>query len=92
MVGSNDRWVFQGVHMLMRMGSSSDFAMGLHHWAKDEKRMNRFCFIGRNLDRNVLQEGIKACTFDGKLPDPGEPPLEALRFAVGDKVKVNVGS
>jgi hypothetical protein len=82
------------VHMLLMMkGSHSDEdgAIELEDWGKDEKRMNKLCFIGRNLDREEIISGLKACIFDGKCPEPGEPPATELRFAVGDRVKVNLG-
>jgi hypothetical protein len=34
---------------------------------------------------------VQACLFDGKIPSPGRPPLQALRFKVGARVEVNVG-
>lgn len=30
-------------------------------WAPGQERMNRFIFIGRNLDRSELEAGFKAC-------------------------------
>ncbi len=107
-VGSDERFVFQGVHMLLVMGGSGsasendDGAAGaanaadagtikLANWAPGEKRLNKICFIGRNLDRAALVSGLEACIFDGKYPDPGVPPKKVLRFAVGTKVRVNAG-
>jgi len=84
-MGSDERYVFQAVHMLMNFGPLEE-----QPWGPDEKRMNRFCFIGKNLDREELTEGLKACLWDGKLPDPGEKPNRSLRFKAGDKVQVNV--
>lgn len=51
--GEHDRFVFQGVHMLMDgspMGSWPDGA-----------RQSRIVFIGRNLDTMGLEEGFNAC-------------------------------
>ena len=47
------RFVFQGVHMLM--DGRPDRAWGT------DPRDNTLIFIGRNLDRDELNEGFKAC-------------------------------
>jgi G3E family GTPase len=49
-----DRFVFQAVHMLSE---------GLHQrpWRDNEKRESRIVFIGRNLDRDFLEAGFRAC-------------------------------
>jgi G3E family GTPase len=52
--GQARRFVFQGVHMLF--GGQPDRA-----WAPDEERLNQLVFIGRNLDREALTTGFKAC-------------------------------
>ena len=49
-----NRFVFQGVHMLF------DGQDG-RPWASDESRHNQLVFIGRNLDRQMLSEGLSAC-------------------------------
>lgn len=51
--GSNNRLVFQGVHMLFD-------AKFDRPWGRDA-RTNTLVFIGRNLDRAALTEGFKAC-------------------------------
>ncbi len=51
--GEKDRYVFQGVHMLFDGRPDRP-------WKNDERR-NQLIFIGRNLDRNQLNEGFKAC-------------------------------
>ena len=48
-MGSDERIVFQGVHMMLNVSNSSDKSAGLTNWGEDEKRMNKLCFIGRNL-------------------------------------------
>jgi len=63
------KYIFQGVGMLF----SGDFSK--FTWGDDEPRECRFVFIGRNLDKQALIDGIMAC----KVP-------ETLRFNVGDKV------
>jgi G3E family GTPase len=48
-----ERWVFQGVHMLI--DARADRPWG------DEPRHNSLIFIGRNLDRSRLNAGFRAC-------------------------------
>jgi G3E family GTPase len=57
--GSEERFVFQGVHMQLAMGSSADG--GARPWGAGEERVNRLVFIGRNLDRAALQASFDAC-------------------------------
>ena len=52
--GTDDRYVFQGVHMLMDASP-----MGI--WPKDKPRSTRVVFIGRNLDNMGLKEGFEGC-------------------------------
>jgi G3E family GTPase len=51
--GEKDRFVFQGVHMLFDGRPDRP-------WKNDE-RHNQLIFIGRNLDRNQLNEGFRSC-------------------------------
>jgi G3E family GTPase len=51
--GREQRFVFQGVHMLMDGRPDRP-------WGKDE-RINTLVFIGRNLDRKELNDGFKSC-------------------------------
>jgi hypothetical protein len=85
-LGDDRRFVFQGVHMLVDMGSSQELGMEHANWQPGEKRMNKLCFIGRNLDRKQLEEDIKACIFNGVKPEPGPVPTEELQFPVGATV------
>ena len=55
--GIDERYVFQGVHMLMD-GST----MGA--WPGGKSRSSRLVFIGRNLDTMGLEEGFNACKVD----------------------------
>jgi len=57
--GSDARYVFQGVHMLMSI-SSSDDGVG-RPWKEGETRSNRLIFIGRNLDREAIESKFKEC-------------------------------
>ena len=52
--GEADRYVFQGVHMLM-----DGAPMG--PWPAEAPRVSRLVFIGRNLDGMGLREGFEAC-------------------------------
>jgi G3E family GTPase len=54
--GRDMRFVFQGVHMLM--DGRPDRSWGA------EPRMNTLIFIGRNLDRQELNEGFRSCVAD----------------------------
>ena len=49
-----NRFVFQGVHMIF---DGQDGRL----WDSDEERHNQLVFIGRNLDRQMLSEGLRAC-------------------------------
>ena len=73
--GTDQKFVFQGVHMLFGGGFSSEVAT----WKEDEVRECRFVFIGRDLDHEELQSGLMECI------------AEDLRFDVGDTVYANIG-
>jgi len=51
--GHDRRWVFQGVHMLVRGGPDREW--------EDGPRRNALVFIGRNLDRAELVSGFEKC-------------------------------
>ena len=72
--GSDAKFIFQGVGMLFT-GGFSDF-----EWGPDEARECRFVFIGRNLDKKELVDGVMACKVTGEL-----------RFKVGDEVFARTG-
>ena len=73
--GMDQKFVFQGVHMLF----AGDFSSEVASWKENEVRECRFVFIGRNLDHEALQAGLLECK------------AEDLRFDVGDKVYANIG-
>ena len=73
--GMDQKFVFQGVHMLFGGGFSPEVAP----WKEGETRECRFVFIGRNLDHEELQQGLMDCM------------AEELRFNVGDTVYANIG-
>ncbi|KAJ4851655.1 hypothetical protein Tsubulata_014478 [Turnera subulata] len=52
--GMQERYVFQGVHDLFQ--GSPD-----RPWGKDEPRVNKIVFIGKNLDKQEIEKGFKAC-------------------------------
>lgn len=54
--GMDEKFVFQGVHMLFGGDFSDDFL-----WKEGEERESRFVFIGRNLDHAALQAGLMDC-------------------------------
>ena len=89
--GSDEKYVFQAVHMMMNMGSSSELGMTHAPWAEGEKKINKFCFIGKNLNKDEMIAELEACITDGKAPDPGPVPTDVLTYKVGDKVKCNCG-
>lgn len=57
--GSDDRYVFQGVHMLLQMTSSANGDVA--PWKPGEERRNRLVFIGRGLDREEITTSFEAC-------------------------------
>ncbi|TVR25544.1 MAG: GTP-binding protein [Ilumatobacter sp.] len=52
--GWDDRYVFQGVHMLIDGRTDRP-------WGPGEPRTNKLVFIGRNLDRDELEQSFRAC-------------------------------
>ena len=72
--GADTKFIFQGVGMLFT-GGLSEF-----EWGPDEARECRFVFIGRNLDKKELVDGVMACKVTAEL-----------RFKVGDEVFARTG-
>jgi G3E family GTPase len=52
--GSERRWVFQSVHMLLESALERE-------WRPDEARRSRLVFIGKGLDEAELRSGLEAC-------------------------------
>jgi G3E family GTPase len=52
--GDEQRFVFQGVHMMF--DGQPD-----RRWNPGEERVNKLVFIGRNLNRQELTDGLKGC-------------------------------
>jgi len=71
--GMEEKFVFQGVHMLFAGGFSD-----VQKWKKNETRESRFVFIGKNLKKMNLKKNFMDC----KVKD-------TLRFKVGDFVEAN---
>lgn len=51
----NKKFVFQGVHEQINFGPSEI------EWTPEERRVNRIVFIGRNLNREELEDGFRKC-------------------------------
>lgn len=68
--GMPNKFVFQGVHMLFNGLFDERF-----RWKAGEMRECRLVFIGRNLDKKFLEEGVINCK------------VAPLRFSVGDAVE-----
>jgi G3E family GTPase len=58
--GKEERFVFQGVHMLF--DATSD-----RKWKPGEKRLNQMVFIGKKLNREELREGFQNCKVKEKV-------------------------
>lgn len=56
--GDPDQFVFQGVHMMFEGRPG-------RQWEKDENRLNRLVFIGRDLDSAKIVKGFKGCMATG---------------------------
>jgi G3E family GTPase len=54
MQDDDDRFVIQGVHMLLEGDRQRP-------WKPGEKRESRLVFIGRNLPKDLLRQGFEAC-------------------------------
>ena len=74
--GSDAKFVFQGVHMLLEFGVAGGGDQGGGEertrsgggaggasggWKPGERRINRLVFIGRDLDRDELNRSFRAC-------------------------------
>ena len=57
--GETQRVVFQGVHMLMGAERAGK-------WRSDEQRTSKMVFIGRDLPRELLEQGLAACAEPAK--------------------------
>lgn len=51
------KFVFQGVHEQINFGPAKD------PWKADEERINKFVFIGKNLNREELTKGLMECLY-----------------------------
>lgn len=85
-LGSDDKYVFQAVHMMMELDCSSNLGMSHKPWKENEKKINKFCFIGKNLNKEKMIEDLNKCIFNGKIPDPGPKPTLKLKYDIGDSV------
>ena len=71
--GEKNKYVFQGIHMLF-------MSRVLEDDQEDEKKENKFIFIGRRLQKDVIEKGLKECVVS-----------KELRFKVGDRVDCRTG-
>ncbi len=78
--GSEKKFVYQGVHMLFT-GKFGEI------WRKDEKRVSKLVFIGRNLQHEELRRDFTKCLYSKKKT---KKKVESLRFQVGDRVECNL--
>lgn len=62
--GDDCMTVLQGVHTLFELNPSNK-------WDPAAERRSKLVFIGRNLDRAALQQGLSSCVAD-KEPEAGE--------------------
>ena len=76
------RFVYHAVHMMF----NGDFG---EPWVVEEPRLCKMVFIGKNLDPAALIDRFNACLV---TPESERKKLEALRFAIGDKVECNTGN
>jgi G3E family GTPase len=53
----NTKFVFQGVHEQINFGPAKE------PWKDDETRINKFVFIGKNLNREELTKGLMECLY-----------------------------
>jgi len=53
----NSKFVFQGVHEQINFGPAKE------PWKDGEKRINKFVFIGKNLDRKELTKSLMECLY-----------------------------
>jgi G3E family GTPase len=53
----NTKFVFQGVHEQINFGPARE------PWKDDEPRVNKFVFIGKNLNREELTKGLMECMY-----------------------------
>jgi len=51
------KFVFQGVHEQINFGPAKE------PWKEGEERMNKFVFIGKNLDKKVLTKSLMECLY-----------------------------
>jgi len=58
--GADRRVILQGVHMLM----GSDFGA---RWKPSERRESKIVFIGREMPKDLLLQGLAACVVGGRL-------------------------
>ena len=79
---ADQKLVYHGIHMIFNAKFDEE-------WSDDEVRENRLVFIGKNLEKEALSEGFRACL---ATPELQRKKRSALRFAIGDRVECNRGN
>ncbi|KAL7575151.1 hypothetical protein ACA910_018644 [Epithemia clementina (nom. ined.)] len=64
------KFVFQGVHEQINFGPAKE------PWKDDETRVNKFVFIGKNLNRAELTKGLMACLYQEGAENNEAPPAQ----------------
>lgn len=72
--GDDRKYILQGVHKIFRINIFAEW--------EEEQIINKFCFIGKNLEGENLVNGLKACLMSEKEL--------ILRFSPGTKVECYV--
>jgi hypothetical protein len=80
---ANEKYVYQAVHMIFQ--GNFDYE---EKWGKDEERVSKLVFIGKDLDKEEIRKGFTACLTS---PEANEEKKKNLRFKMGDKVQCNTG-
>ncbi|HYW57635.1 MAG TPA: GTP-binding protein [Polaromonas sp.] len=65
--GEDSRIVFQGVHMLMGSDRGAK-------WKPADTRDSKMVFIGRDLPRQLIEDGLADCVFTGKRKQAASQP------------------
>ena len=81
---SGEKLVFQAVHTVF----NSEFD---EEWSHDEDRTNKMVFIGKNLDKELLEKQFDNCILTKAQQEKRLAELAlGLRFKIGTKVKCQV--
>jgi G3E family GTPase len=76
------KFVYQAVHMIFSGSFEEEWNMG-------EEQESKLVFIGKDLDKDALEDGFMACIV---TPEFEEKKKKSLRFGIGQKVECYTGS